>query len=58
MVALIAQGVCHNHCPVTLTINRGALQGSPMALHPPDKHLWVLLRTSLKTDPVWHLEPP
>lgn len=27
-----------------------------MALHPPTRHLWVLLTTSLKTDTVWHLE--
>ena len=58
MAALIARvSPCHHHCPVTLTINRGALQG-PWPLHPPAWHPWVLLRTSLRKDPIRRLEPP
>lgn len=50
--------LCHNRCPVTLTINRGALQGQPCGPVPSCPAPLGAREDILKTDPVWHLEPP
>lgn len=50
--------LCHNRCPVTLTINRGALQGQPHGPVPSRPAPLGACEDILKTDPVWHLEPP